>query len=290
MLKAPKAALAAIRPHQWVKNLLVFMPLLAGHAIDAVVWQRGATAFVVFCLTASAVYLINDFLDLEADRAHHSKHRRPLASGALSPAQGVGLLAALTGSALWVSAGLPVSFRGVVGGYLVLNLAYSLGLKKVVMLDVVVLVSFYALRLVAGAEATGIFLSNWLLAFSMFFFFGLAMIKRYTEILRAGPKPTLPNRGYQPGDEAAVLALGSASSLLSILVLTLYLNSPDVKGLYDHPERLWLLAPVLFYWVSHVWLLAHRNRIDDDPVVYAFKEKTSYGCALLAGCVIWFSL
>ena len=285
-----QALLRGCRMHQWAKNLLVFVPILTAHKLtDEGALLAGAVAFLSFSLVSSSVYLWNDMLDLESDRVHVTKRTRPLAAGRVSIAAAA-ILAAfclLAGLALGLSFGK--AFLAILAIYLLGNLAYSIWLKRVVMLDVVVLACFYALRLIAGGSATGIGVSDWLLAFSVFFFFGLAMIKRYSELrslaLIEGASPL--GRGYLRSDLDAVGMFGVASGMISVLVLVLYVMSPEVRLLYRHPTLLLLLCPLFLYWITRIWFKANRGEVPQDPVVFALTDRTSYIAGIVAGAVLY---
>lgn len=285
--------LKALRVHQWVKNALVFLPLLAAHRlfdIDAVLATM--LAFTCFSLCASSVYITNDLLDLAADRQHHRKRKRPFAAGHLpliaGPAVATGLLIVSFGFALL----LHEVFVAVLAGYYILTTAYSLRFKRVVMLDVVVLATLYTSRIVAGTAAIHTKPSFWLLAFSMFLFLSLAMVKRYIELLAAqkAGKINANGRGYDVGDIPLIQSLGAASGYLSVLVLALYIDSPDSRILYHHPHYLWLLCPLLLYWISRTWAIAHRGIMHDDPVVFAVTDKLSRVILMIAAVVILFAI
>jgi 4-hydroxybenzoate polyprenyltransferase len=281
------ALVRACRIHQWAKNVLVFVPILTAHKItDAHALFLGALAFASFSLLASGVYLLNDLLDLEADRAHPIKQKRALASGQVSI-----FAAAMLGAVLLV-AGLGLgffcgkSFLVFAVVYLASNLAYSAWFKRVVFLDVVVLACFYTLRLLAGGAATGIGVSDWLLAFSVFFFFGLAMVKRFSE-LREQDGLTTAGRGYFRTDLEPIGTFGVASGMISVLVLVLYVMSPEVRLLYRHPSVLLLLCPLFLYWITRLWFKANRGEVPQDPVVFALTDRTSYIAGIFAAAVLY---
>ena len=271
-----KVLLKALRVHQWVKNLLIFVPLLTAHLLfDLSAWATSALAFLAFSLLASGTYLVNDLHDLPNDRRHPSKHRRPLASGRLPIPGGIALAAGLIAGGISIGAALlPTAFLGVLLGYLGLTLAYSFVLKSRLLVDVVGLALLYTIRIVAGAMAIGVVLSPWLLMFSLFIFTSLAFLKRYVELRRTAPAEggLIAGRGYSPQDAAIIRSVGPACGLLSVLVLGLYVQSPQVEGLYRSPELLWLLMPLMVYWVSRIWFLAERGIVDDDPVEFAVKD------------------
>jgi len=276
-----RGAWRSLRCHQWSKNLLLLIPLLAGHLWSVPNLILVAMAIVSMSLMASAVYLINDVLDIASDRVHPTKRRRPIASGALPIPWAMTLVLAcllMSLSVAWQGVGLP--FLGMVSAYLVLTSAYSLLLKSKPILDVITLASLYTLRMVAGGVAIGIQVSHWLLVFSMFLFLSLAFAKRYAELHKARQRdvPSLHGRGYQAEDLHLLSVFGTVSGFLAILVFALYLNSSIVAELYREPLMLWMVCPVLLYWVSMVWLSAVRGQLHDDPVVFAIKEPRSYAC------------
>lgn len=277
-----RAMLAALRPHQWLKNVLVFLPMIAAHRFEAGTIALSTLAFLAFCLVSSAVYVLNDLLDLAADRAHPRKCHRPFASGALPVARGVPMIAllAVAGGVLALAVG-PV-FLAILAAYLALTTAYSLGLKREVILDVLMLGVFYTLRIAGGAAAAGLELSVWLAAFSLFFFLALAAVKRQAELVDARERGKLDaaGRGYRTGDVGLVAAMAVASGFVSVLVLALYLTSPTVLGLYQTPEFLWGICLVMLYWIGRVVMLAHRGAMHDDPVIFALRDRTSRVCLL----------
>lgn len=278
-----------MRPHQWVKNFLVFIPLFAAHRVlDVSALGMSLLAMITFSVLASTVYILNDMMDFEADRRHPTKRRRPFASGDLPLITGFALLPLMFLIAAGLSSLLPWTFQLIAASYFGLNLLYSFKLKEAIAIDVVLLGAFYTLRILAGGYAASIEVSAWLLSFSTFFFFGLAMVKRYTELNRmAALSKTTSSRGYVAGDALPVIGLGIGTSLLAVLVLALYFNNPEVNELYQHDERLWLLIPVLLYWTARIWILAHRGEVDDDPVSFALKDRVSW-ISGFAFCLIIF--
>jgi 4-hydroxybenzoate polyprenyltransferase len=273
----PRALLRAMRVHQWSKNLLVFVPLLTAHLVlDAAAWVESLLAFAAFSLLASGTYLLNDLHDLDADRRHPTKCRRPLASGALSIPAGFAsaIVLALAGLAIAFVA-LPKAFVGAIGMYLVLTLAYSLFLKRLLLVDVVALSLLYTVRIYAGAEAIEVELSEWLFVFSLFVFTSLAFLKRSIELrrtdLRSGS--TLAGRGYAAEDAPIVRVVGPTIGVMSVLVLALYVQSPSVEAAYASPRLLWLLLPLMTYWVVRIWFLAERGTVDDDPVAFSIRDR-----------------
>lgn len=276
------AMLKAMRLHQWMKNLLVFVPLMAAHQYaDAPRDVLALMAFVIFSLTASSVYLLNDLVDVQDDRHHARKRNRPFASGALSLITGwvawpVLLLVAVVLSALF----MPVLFSVSLGVYFVLTVAYSLQLKQLAVVDVLTLAALYTMRIIAGAAAIDVAVSFWLLLFSMFIFLSLALIKRYSELKvarDAGKSGALRGRGYEPDDLELVSSLGGSSGFIAVLVLALYIQDGQAAHLYATPQLIWLACPVMLFWISRAWLIAHRGRMHDDPIVFALKDKVSWG-------------
>ena len=283
------AVLRAMRPHQWLKNLLLLVPLVAAHRLAEVeLLAIALLAFVSFSLCASSAYVANDLLDLRADRHHPRKRFRPLASGALSVQQGIGLSLVLLVCGLGLGAIVSRAFLGIVALYCVLTLAYSLSIKNRVLADVMLLSGLYTLRIIAGGVAVHIFPSFWLLAFSMFIFLSLAMVKRYSEIagLRDTNQVMTMGRGYRPGDLPTLLSLGAASGYTAVMVLALYINSNTVVGLYENPIYLWGLPPLVLYWISRLWVGAGRGKIDDDPLVFALRDGVSRWVFVAAALIL----
>jgi 4-hydroxybenzoate polyprenyltransferase len=280
----------ALRIHQWAKNLLVFIPLCAAHKLMQLpLLIDSLMAFVCFGACASSVYLLNDLLDLQDDRQHRTKRFRPLAAGTFPVFQAMlwmpALLVFAFGAALiW----LPAGFSLVLLGYYVLTLAYSLWLKRVVMLDVVTLALLYTVRVVAGAAAIAVPLTFWILAFCMFIFLSLAFVKRYTELYEAkerGRAGAAPGRGYVVQDFELLASLGGSAGYLSVLVLALYINDGASVALYSHPQWMWVACPLLLFWLSRVWLLAHRGQMNDDPIVFALRDRVSRWVGVLFALV-----
>lgn len=274
------ATLRVMRPHQWLKNLLVFLPLLAAHQINSGTLAMAALAFVAFSFVASSVYVLNDLLDIAADRAHPRKKNRPFASGALPLSHGTLLAPALLAVGLGLSAMLGGQFVLAVLAYYAATMAYSLVLKRQPIIDIVMLAGLYTARIVAGGVAAGIPISVWLLAFSGFFFFSLAAVKRQAELVDvvASGREKAHGRGYTGADLPLVTAMATASGYVSILVLGLYINSPAVLELYANPPMLWGVCLVMFYWVNRLVMLTHRGQMHDDPVVFAVTDRTSQIC------------
>lgn len=280
--------LRAIRMYQWVKNLLIFVPLVAAHELtNLALLQKAFVAFLAFSLCASSVYLLNDLLDLEADRRHARKRFRPLAAGTVPIAHGVLLIPLLLGAAFGMGALLAGNFVSLLAVYWVITVAYSLWLKSLLVLDVLVLACLYTLRIIAGGEAVDIMPSFWLLAFSMFLFFGLAIVKRASELVPLqNADKVVKVRSYRPIDLDALTSLGVPSGQLAVLVLAFYINSDDIVQMYAHPRLIWLLCPLLLYWLARVWLLTWRGKMHDDPIVFALRDKVSLGVAVVALLII----
>lgn len=282
----------AFRLHQWMKNLLIFVPLLAAHQLanPVLLWQ-GVLAFLFFGLCASSVYLLNDLLDLADDRHHHTKRSRPFAAGRLSIKSGVIafpiLLLVSFGGAAWF---LPWQFAGVLASYYILTLAYSLALKRYMAIDVIALALLYTVRIVAGAAAFGLPLTFWMLAFSMFMFLSLALVKRYAELREArskGRTEKTRGRGYYPGDLEMISSMGSSSGYLAVMILALYIHDQATMALYSHPQLIWLACPILLFWITRVWMLTHRGQMHDDPVVFAVRDRVSLVVGALFCLVFW---
>jgi 4-hydroxybenzoate polyprenyltransferase/phosphoglycolate phosphatase-like HAD superfamily hydrolase len=279
-----KGLIKALRPHQWAKNVLVFLALAGAHQFfnpDLVL--RAFGAFVAFCLVASSVYLVNDLLDLSADRAHARKRNRPFASGAAAIELGLPVTVLLLVGGFAISALLGPMFLLTIGIYFVTTTAYSLSLKRYTIIDICVLAGLYTIRVLAGGVAVGLPISVWLLAFSLFIFFSLAAVKRQAELVDAAKagKLKIAGRGYHPDDLELVSQLATSSGLVSVLVITLYLSSDAVTRIYSHPQMLWGVTPVLLFWISRVIFKAHRGEMHDDPIVFAAKDRVSMVCGLL---------
>ena len=283
----------AIRLHQWTKNLLVFVPLILAHS-----WSRldlGLTvllAFIAFCCSASAIYIINDFVDLEADRQHRQKRFRPFAAGTLPLYWGVGLAPVLLLVAFTIALNINAMFALVLLGYIVLTLSYSFLLKPFALLDVLALTSLYTLRIIGGAVAVNLSLSYWLLAFSMFIFLSLALSKRYSELhnlkqLGSGKQQA---RGYHVEDLPIIILFGISSGYLAVLVTVLYINDLQADALYSHPMWLWPVSMAVLYWISRIWLLAHRGELHEDPVLFAIHDRASYVVVLLVAISLLLAL
>jgi 4-hydroxybenzoate polyprenyltransferase len=285
--------LKAIRVHQWAKNTLIFLPLLLAHRIQVPVVLAAVLAFLCFSLCASATYIVNDLLDLEADRQHPRKRKRAFASGNLSAAAGVAISASFLAVSLATAVILlPRGFLGCLILYLVTTLAYSLALKRIVILDVVILSALYTLRMLAGAAATHTYISPWLAAFAIFIFLSLAMVKRFSELqnVRSAGTQLSNGRGYLLNDIEQIRSFGTSSAFASVVVLSVYIGQPDVLSLYHHHQRMWLMPPLLILWLCRVWLLASRGELDEDPVVFALTDPMSLLMGLGAAAIALVSL
>jgi 4-hydroxybenzoate polyprenyltransferase/phosphoserine phosphatase len=280
-----RALLRALRPHQWAKNVLVLVPLLAAHRLSDLDGLRAAgLSFVAFCLCASSVYILNDLLDLDADRAHPRKSKRPFAAGDAGIVHGVLLAAVLLLTAIGIAWGLPAQFQVAFAGYYILTVGYSLVLKGRVLIDTFALAGLYTIRIIAGAAASNVPLSFWFLLFSVLLFLSLAFVKRYAELdgLRRRQLLHAAGRGYFVDDLPVLQSMGTGAGYLSVLVLALYINSPDIQALYHRPKVIWLLCVLMLYWVSRIWIIAQRGNLNDDPLVYAFRDRMS----LLTGVLV----
>lgn len=288
-----KPIFKALRLHQWAKNVLVFVPLATAHRLgDVASIEQALFAFLSFGLCASSVYLLNDMLDLEVDRQHQRKCKRPFASGSLSLLMGFALVPLLLVATVLSAASLPPLFWMVLAVYYALTVAYSFGLKRVVLIDTITLAGLYTIRIVAGAMAVDVVLSFWLLLFSVFLFLSLALVKRYAELdaMQRQGKLKAAGRGYHIEDLPILHSLGTASGYLCVLVLALYINSPAVEPLYRHPQVIWFLCVLLLYWISRVWLKANRGKMHDDPIIFALKDRVSLAVGVLAGITVFMAI
>jgi 4-hydroxybenzoate polyprenyltransferase len=289
-----RALVKALRLHQWAKNALLFVPLVTAQAIfDIDKVLAVLLAFLTFGLMASATYIVNDLFDLDADRHHTRKSRRPFAAGTLTAGAGLACSALLLVTAATLAMFLPLEFRLALGTYLITTLLYSWWLKGLSSLDVILLAGLYTLRVIAGALAAGIPLSFWLLAFSMFIFLCLAIVKRVAELLelakRAGTErgeAQVKGREYSTEDIPILQTLGASSGYLAVLVLALYINSPEVYQLYETPQILWLIAPLLLLWVTRLWMVTTRGYMDEDPIFFAIKDPETWLTAVLTAGIL----
>ncbi|MBI5531255.1 MAG: UbiA family prenyltransferase [Deltaproteobacteria bacterium] len=282
-----RAIVKELRLHQWSKNALVVVPLvLAPGAPNTPMLVRAMLAFLSFSCCASAGYVLNDLLDMGADRAHPTKRNRPFASGALPVLMGVPLLVALLGASFGLAGAFSSpSFVVMLGLYFAGTLSYSLFFKRKLMLDVLMLAGLYTHRILSGGVATGVHVSAWLLGFSMFIFTSLAFAKRFIELRGMTTDDTIENRGYSRTDLEMVTSMGTASGYIAALVFMLYVESAAVRASYREPTLLWLVLPILLYWLGRIWLLAGRGKMQDDPVKFALKDSHSLLCALFVGLI-----
>ncbi len=276
----------ALRPHQWLKNILIFLPMLTAHQLTPGTFFQSLLAFISFSLVASSVYVLNDLLDLQPDRLHPRKRNRPFASGSVPLGHGPWMVGLTLLPGMAIAAALGWKFLLVVIGYYCLTTAYSLDLKRRTVIDICVLAGLYTTRVIAGGAATGIELSIWLLAFSIFLFFSLAAVKRQAELTMNVERgiSKVSGRGYHADDLMIISMMSIASGYMSVLVLALYLNSPSVQQLYSEPTLLWGTCCILLYWVSRTVMLAHRGHLQDDPVIYAVRDRISLSCGVLIFC------
>ena len=287
MIAATLPIIRVLRPVQWVKNTLLFLPALAAHLpLDATSLTHLLLGFLSFCAVASAGYVLNDIYDADSDRNHSYKRSRPIATGSIS----INRSYAIAFAALVVAAGiatlLPVRFAYVLIIYLLLSSAYSAYLKQVVILDVVLLGILYTLRLVAGSVLANVPLSRWFLAFSIFFFLSLALAKRVVELKEQADEAGA-RRGYLKSDATTLVSLGGAAAMAASLVFCLYITSPDVNELYYRPDLLWGGLPILVYWLSRVWLLVARGQMHDDPIVFALRDTVTLALVAVGAALLW---
>lgn len=288
-----KPFIKLLRVHQWVKNLLIFVPIIMAHRWDDFLLSSAAlVAFFSFSLIASSVYITNDIVDIEADKAHPTKKTRPIASGAISRTMGLIAVPFLLSIGFSLALAISPRFLSVILFYFLVTTVYSFLLKRIPIVDILTLAALYSLRILAGAVACDVPISQWLLAFSMFLFFSLACVKRYDELATLAGKHDLSfrRRGYRVEDLSIISQFGITSGFLSILVLALYLNSGEVTLLYEHAEYLWFVCPLFFYWICRVWLKTTRGDMHEDPVVFALKDRASYLVGLMLIGIICISL
>ena len=277
-----------LRVHQWMKNILLFVPLLAAHDLTNLhAWGLLVVAFVSFSLCASSVYIANDLLDLESDRLHPRKRKRPFASGLVPAWKGVLLAPVLLGVSLTLAWQVGTPFLSWLLLYFSLTCVYSWRLKRLLLIDCLTLAMLYTLRIVSGAAAIGMMLSFWLLAFSIFLFLSLAFVKRYAELrLHKKGAGSLHGRGYHSDDAPIIQMMGIVAGYAAVLVLALYVNSDAIMAMYEHPKLVWGAVPVVLFWVSWVWMRAHRGEMHDDPVVFAIKDRTSLATGAIFALVL----
>lgn len=296
LLARMRAWLKAVRVHQWAKNALLFVPVVTAHALlDLQTVIAACLAFASMGLCASATYLVNDLLDLESDRHHVRKRLRPFAAGTLSATSGLLATSLLLISGWLIATALPPLFQLALGSYIVVTLLYSFWFKRIASLDVITLAGLYTLRVVAGAWATGIHLSFWLLAFSLFLFLCLALAKRVAELVNHSRSSStegctgamLRGREYGPGDTQMLQIMGATSGYMSVLVLALYINSPEVSRQYHSPQLLWLIAPAMLLWITRFWIVTSRGYMDEDPISFAIRDPETWATAAFTGLVLF---
>lgn len=282
----------ALRVHQWAKNALLFVPLMLSHQLDLVRVATAVLAFICFSLGASATYILNDLLDLEADRRHPRKQRRPFAAGDLSAVQGIAMAGVLLLLALSGARFLPFEFYGWLLVYLALTVAYTSFLKRIALVDVLVLSALYTLRLLAGSAATATPISHWLAGFSVFLFLSLAFVKRFAELenLRARGAQPRNGRAYLLSDMPQLRSFGTSSAYAAVVIFAIYISGHDVTALYRHPTRLWIVAPFMLLWISRVWLLASRGELNEDPVIFAMTDQMSLLIGVIIAAIILFAI
>jgi 4-hydroxybenzoate polyprenyltransferase len=288
-----KSLILSLRPHQWSKNLLIFVPMFMAHKLfEPQILLATGYAFIAFCCAASSIYLINDLLDIEADRIHRTKMKRPLASGAMQVRTALIVIPVLLAVAAGISLNLPRNFSLCLCLYIFSTVLYSFFLKKIPVLDIIVLAMLYVLRLFAGSMSGGVFVSQWLLSFSLFAFTSLACLKRFSELalVKSEHLEKSLGRGYKVGDLEPISQFGTASAYLSVFVLVFYINSKEVAALYKNAGVLWLLCPVVLYWITRVWILAYRGKVHDDPVVFALRDKVSYLIVAIATAILMLAI
>jgi 4-hydroxybenzoate polyprenyltransferase len=281
-----RSVVKALRPHHWSKNVLLFVPLLLSHQIfDFAKVEAAILGFLIFGVVASSIYVLNDVLDFRSDRHHPWKCKRPIAAGELSVISALVLFVALSSVGLGVAAfTMSISFASALLAYSLSSILYSTKFKRIAILDLFMLSSFYVLRIVAGGIVCGVTLSKWFLAFSLFFFFSMAMAKRFSELIQAGDliRSGRSGRGYRADDSGLLTSMGVVSGFASVIILALFVESPDVSKLYASPSFLLALCPLLLYWICRLWLIAHRGELSNDPITFALRDKPSYVVAAIA--------
>lgn len=285
-----RAWLKALRLHQWLKNLLLFLPLLGAHQIfDPALLTKAVVAFFAFGLCASSVYIVNDLMDLESDRHHPRKRLRPFAQGVLSPLAGVAVAGVLLAAAFAIAGWVATAFLAWLAIYFAITVAYTFYLKRKEIVDALSLAALYTLRVIAGGAAVGLAASFWLLAFSLFLFLSLAFVKRHSElqVMLAQGRDQAKGRGYRSDDLPLIQTLGVVAGFAAVLVLALYINGESVLRLYSRPEVMWLTVPILLYWITRVWIKTHRGLMHDDPVLFALKDRISILSGALFLAVMW---
>ncbi|NQY75057.1 MAG: UbiA family prenyltransferase [Candidatus Margulisbacteria bacterium] len=278
-----RAIITTMRLPHWLKNTLVFIPLLTSHQLtNTDMLVKNLFIFLAFSFSASGVYFLNDVLDLQADKHHHEKKSRPIASGQLSPRMGVicGIFYLLVG--IGIAFSISMNLLAILIVYIVLAVSYSIKLKSYLILDVLCLSAFYTIRVIAGMVGLALYFSPWLLIFSMFMFLSLGFIKRSSELhnLRLFKEEKAKGRGYVEADLEHLTRMGIAAGYNAVLVLALYINSDQIRSMYVTPEWLWLLCPIVVYWISRMWMITNRGNMPEDPVMFAIKDRPSLGIVI----------
>jgi len=281
-----------LRVHQWAKNLLLFLPLFLSHQLSFASYFDTVKAFISFCLIASGIYILNDLFDLDADRQHTLKKKRPIPAGLVTLQSASLLSASLILTGITLASILPQRAFFLIALYTLITFMYSIFLKRIVLIDIFILASLYVLRILTGGAAAQVFISPWMLAFSLFFFLSLSALKRFSELhnLSLKGKETTKGRGYEVKDQDQISIFGASSGYLSVVIFTLYITSPEVRILYSTPECLWFIIPVLLYWMSRVWLFAHRGKMHEDPVLFALRDGVSYVVFSIAFIIVLLSV
>ncbi|NQV68670.1 MAG: UbiA family prenyltransferase [Pseudohongiella sp.] len=283
----------AMRPHQWLKNGLLFLPLILSHQIDQLhLFLQACIGFLSFSLCASSVYFLNDMLDLNSDRQHHAKRSRQFASGELALAYGFLGAPILLAASFAVALLLPANFIAVLFLYWILTSLYSLFLKRLFMLDVLTLAVLYTLRIIAGSAAIAVATTFWLLAFSFFLFLSIAMAKRFTEFsnLSSTERTSVAGRAYSTAHLKMLAITGGCSSLIAVAVFAFYINAPDTTELYTSPGLLWLICPLLVFLLGRIWIFAQQGKLNEDPVLFAISDHPSQAVTLMCGLIIWLAI
>jgi 4-hydroxybenzoate polyprenyltransferase len=279
--------MAALRVHQWAKNVLVFVPLVTGHQLHPKLLLECLISFFLFSFCSSAQYILNDLMDLEADRHHATKRHRPFASGDLSIISGLIVAPLLLCASLGIALLLNTATASVLAGYFVLSFTYSLYLKRVILLDAFILSGLYTLRIIVGHLVSGVVFSVWLLSFAFFLFLSLAFSKRWAELNNAQrTSGRVVGRGYRVEDIGQINLFGVCSAFLSAVVFILYLQSERVRELYHQPGLLWVLSPVYLYWVSRLWIRSSRGEIGEDPILFVLKDPVTYVIVAISGVIM----
>jgi len=287
-----KVFVGCLRLHQWLKNLLVLVPLVLSHKVME--WWRLLAAWeaaLAFSFVASGLYLINDLMDLDADRKHPHKRNRPVARGDCSVTEAVWLSSACLGFGMALAAAISPALAGLMGIYLLSAVAYSVWLKRFPLIDIFMLILFYCARILAGALAADVHLSPWLIQFMLFCFLSLSAGKRVAELLMVSSRSeALERRGYRQEDLDLLTLFGTGASLVSVLIVALYVNSPDVVQLYHHPYMLWMLCPVLLYWFTRLWMVIRHGELEGDPVTFAFYDRATWAVSAVVLAVFMAAL